>query len=180
MSDADLILPGFYGKLPSAGDFVTRRLPYDFVRAWDRWLAQHLAPLVGSGHWDDESALRFLSGPASFGPAAGIVAASHDRVGRRFPISIVAILPVARFNLARRIDWFASLEAAAQTAHDGLTPDDLDARLSGLGLTLDPDDDSDTVDAMTVWTRHSDLYDLDPADPQPILHQLLALRAETS
>jgi type VI secretion system protein ImpM len=101
VSDADLILPGFYGKLPSAGDFVTRRLPYDFVRAWDRWLAQHLAPLVGSGHWDDESALRFLSGPASFGPAAGIVAASHDRVGRRFPISIVAILPGGKVQLGR-------------------------------------------------------------------------------
>ena len=28
---------GVFGKLASQGDFVTRRLPADFVRAWDRW-----------------------------------------------------------------------------------------------------------------------------------------------
>jgi len=38
-----MILPGFYGKMPATGDFVTRRLPGDFVRVWDRWLAQHIA-----------------------------------------------------------------------------------------------------------------------------------------
>ncbi|TIS08300.1 MAG: DUF2094 domain-containing protein, partial [Mesorhizobium sp.] len=26
---------GFYGKMPATGDFVTRRLPGDFVRVWD-------------------------------------------------------------------------------------------------------------------------------------------------
>ena len=44
-----MTLPGFYGKMPATGDFVTRRLSGDFVRAWDRWLAQHLVPLFGSG-----------------------------------------------------------------------------------------------------------------------------------
>ncbi|MGE0283219.1 MAG: type VI secretion system-associated protein TagF [Rhizobiaceae bacterium] len=180
MSDADLILPGFYGKLPAAGDFVTRRLPHDFVLSWDRWLAQHLAPLIGPDHWDYHTPLRFLSGPASFGPAAGVVAASHDRVGRRFPLSIVAVLPEARSNLANRNDWFASLEAAAQAAQDGLPPDELDARLAELGIAVGTGDESDPIDAMTVWTRRSDLYDLDPADPRPTLHQLLAQNVETS
>ena len=31
---------GFYGKLPSEGDFVTRRLPWEFTSAWDAWLQQ--------------------------------------------------------------------------------------------------------------------------------------------
>ena len=31
---------GFYGKLPSEGDFVTRRLPWEFTAAWDDWLQQ--------------------------------------------------------------------------------------------------------------------------------------------
>ncbi|RWF89350.1 MAG: DUF2094 domain-containing protein, partial [Mesorhizobium sp.] len=35
MSAADMILPGFYGKMPATGDFVSRRLPGDFVRIWD-------------------------------------------------------------------------------------------------------------------------------------------------
>ena len=31
---------GFYGKIPSQGDFVTRRLRSDFVQQWDAWLQQ--------------------------------------------------------------------------------------------------------------------------------------------
>ena len=31
---------GFYGKLPSEGDFVTRRLPWEFTSVWDDWLQQ--------------------------------------------------------------------------------------------------------------------------------------------
>ena len=31
---------GWYGKLPSAGDFLGRRLPPEFQGPWDRWL-QH-------------------------------------------------------------------------------------------------------------------------------------------
>ena len=40
MSAADMILPGFYGKMPATGDFVTRRLTGEFVRA--------LGPLAGA------------------------------------------------------------------------------------------------------------------------------------
>ena len=36
-------MPGFYGKLPTAGDFVTRRLPPDFV--------QRLGSLDGAAIW---------------------------------------------------------------------------------------------------------------------------------
>ena len=35
--------PGFFGKLPSRGDFVTRRLPQGFVAGWDGWLREVLA-----------------------------------------------------------------------------------------------------------------------------------------
>ena len=31
-------IPGWYGKLPSLGDFASRRLPVDFVKRWDAWL----------------------------------------------------------------------------------------------------------------------------------------------
>lgn len=73
MSAADLNVPGFYGKMPATGDFVTRRLPGDFVRVWDRWLAQHIVPLLGTEAWPESTALRFLAGPTSFGTSAGIV-----------------------------------------------------------------------------------------------------------
>ena len=36
---------GFFGKLPSHGDFLRRRLSDDFVRTWDDWLEECLAEL---------------------------------------------------------------------------------------------------------------------------------------
>ena len=62
MPGPDLILPGFYGKLPLAGDFVTRRLPPEFVRFWDRWASRHLAPRLA-----DATPLFFIlaQGPAA-------------------------------------------------------------------------------------------------------------------
>ena len=34
---------GFYGKLPSHGDFLRRRVSDAFVDAWDAWLRECLA-----------------------------------------------------------------------------------------------------------------------------------------
>jgi type VI secretion system protein ImpM len=34
---------GWYGKLPTLGDFASRRLPVDFIEPWDDWLANGLA-----------------------------------------------------------------------------------------------------------------------------------------
>ncbi|MGO8543079.1 TagF domain-containing protein, partial [Rhizobium leguminosarum] len=31
-------LPAWFGKLPGMGDFAHRRLPQDFLAAWDQWL----------------------------------------------------------------------------------------------------------------------------------------------
>ena len=36
------------------------------------------------------------------------------------------------------------------------------------------------VEGMVVWTEQSDLYDIDPEAPLPVLEQLLALSWETS
>ena len=34
---------GWFGKLPSLGDFAQRRLPPEFVQVWDDWLGAELA-----------------------------------------------------------------------------------------------------------------------------------------
>ena len=34
---------GFYGKLPSHGDFLRRRVSDGFVGVWDAWLQESLA-----------------------------------------------------------------------------------------------------------------------------------------
>ena len=40
---ASQIEVGLYGKLPSHGDFLRRRVSDDFVRVWDEWLQECMA-----------------------------------------------------------------------------------------------------------------------------------------
>jgi type VI secretion system protein ImpM len=175
-----MIVPGFYGKMPATGDFVTRRLTGDFVRGWDRWLAQHLVPLFNSEIWPSTTALRFLAGPASFGASAGVVLQSADRVGRQFPLSIVAQLAEAPIQLADAEAWFCGVEEAAVAAQNGeLTPDGLDAVLTGLPVPPLAAG-GETVGGMVMWTNRSDIFDVDPQSPQAALKQIFAASWETS
>ncbi|TGQ52758.1 type VI secretion system-associated protein TagF [Mesorhizobium sp. M1C.F.Ca.ET.193.01.1.1] len=175
-----MIVPGFYGKMPAAGDFVTRRLPGDFVRPWDRWLAQHIVPLFGAEAWPTSTALRFLSGPGSFGASAGIVLQSADRVGRQFPLSVVARLSEAPLKLAYADAWFEGVENAALAAQRGeLTPDELDAVLAALPVPP-VEDEGDVIDDLVMWTAHTDIFDVDPQAPQKTVEQIFASSWATS
>lgn len=180
MSAADLILPGFYGKMPATGDFVTRRLPGDFVRPWDRWLAQHVVPLIGWEPWPRGTALRFLSGPDFLGASAGVIVQSADRVGRQFPLSVVAQLSEAPVQLAHAEAWFSGIERTAIAAQRGeLTPDELDAALAGLPVPpVEPGEEN--IRDMVMWTARSDLFDVDPQSPETTLEQIFAASWETS
>ncbi|TKD31543.1 MAG: type VI secretion system-associated protein TagF [Mesorhizobium sp.] len=175
-----MILPGFYGKMPATGDFVTRRLPGNSVRIWDRWLAQHIVPLIGSDAWPRSTALRFLAGPASFGASAGIILQSADRVGRQFPLSVVAQLAEASVQLARAEAWFSGVEDAAIAAQHGeLTPDELDTALTALPVpSVEPG--GEIISEMVMWTAHADIFDIDPLAPQVTLEQIFAANWETS
>ncbi|TIL62274.1 MAG: type VI secretion system-associated protein TagF [Mesorhizobium sp.] len=175
-----MILPGFYGKMPATGDFVTRRLPGDFVRIWDRWLAQHIVPLIGMETWPRTTALRFLAGPAAFGASAGIILQSADRVGRQFPLSVVAQLADAPVRLANADAWFAGIEEVALAAQRGeLMPDELDAALAALPVPpVEPDEE--VISDMVMWTARSDIFDVDPPSPQATLEQIFAANWETS
>ena len=108
MSAADMILPAFTARCRPPAISSRARAP-DFVQPLDRWLASISRPLIGTERWDQRTALRFLSGPAAFGSAIGIILASRDRVGRRFPLSIVATPGVASLALVRAEAWFQHL-----------------------------------------------------------------------
>lgn len=112
---------GFYGKLASRGDFVSRDLPPSFIQPWDQWLAAGLnasqqqlgndwlqAYLV-SPLW------RFALAPGVCGPQAvvGVLMPSIDRVGRYFPLTVALTLEPAQDVgpwLAVE-DWFEQAEA---------------------------------------------------------------------
>src|SRR5688572_30052214 len=99
-------VPGWYGKLPSLGDFASRRLEGDFIEPWDLWLGRRLQelrdargdawlePYLHSPPW------RFLLTPGTLpgfdrsSTLAGVLLPSVDRVGRYFPVTLVAALPL--------------------------------------------------------------------------------------
>jgi type VI secretion system protein ImpM len=92
---------GFYGKLPSHGDFLRRRVSDAFVGVWDPWLQDCVAASRSAlgDRWLDvyltSPAWRFAGAAGLCGPSpvAGLVVPSVDRVGRYFPLTLVAALP---------------------------------------------------------------------------------------
>ena len=93
---------GLYGKLPSHGDFLRRRVADDFVTAWDAWLQASVIASrdVLADRWTDvyltSPAWRFACGAGACGvaPVMGVMVPSVDRVGRHFPLTIVAELDI--------------------------------------------------------------------------------------
>ena len=125
---------GLFGKLPSHGDFLRRRVSDMFVDAWDGWLRQCLSKSHAAlgDRWVDvyltSPAWRFVSAPGACGPTAviGLMVPSVDRVGRFFPLTLVAELPddVSLFAAASASAPF--FEAAEQLLIDTLADDNID------------------------------------------------------
>src|SRR5258708_39860674 len=94
---------GFFGKLPSHGDFVRRRVADDFVAGWDAWLQRCLAQsreTLGDAWLDTyltSPVWRFALAPTVCGAAAvaGILVPRVGRVGRYFPLTLVWAPPPA-------------------------------------------------------------------------------------
>jgi type VI secretion system protein ImpM len=89
---------GFFGKIPSRGDFIRAGLSQDFTRAWDGWL-QDVLPVSRrrfGAHWDEAwraaPIWRFAlaAGQAGPRPVLGLLLPSIDRAGRQFPLTIAA------------------------------------------------------------------------------------------
>lgn len=159
MPDPDLI-PGFFGKLPSTGDFVSRGLPTAFTAVWDRWLARHLAARLQA---DAQPLCFHRAGPP---PVSGVVLPSRDRAGRRFPLTLAApgrADPEALIALA---------ELGTQAIAQGLPPDDLAARLAAQPLRPHPNPTGDSA-ALLLWTAGATPHAADPDAPGPSLDLLL-------
>ena len=141
---------GFYGKLPCRGDFVQRRAPQGFVVAWDAWLQEclHVSRQQLGERWLDiyltSSVWRFVLAAGICGESAyaGVMLPSVDRVGRYFPLTLIAPLEPGSCILEAACDtgraWF---DAAEELALRALDAGDLDVQafdaevdaLQGLG-----------------------------------------------
>lgn len=138
--------PGWYGKLPTLGDFASRRLEGEFIEPWDRWLGEGLAAqrealaegwldaYLGSPVW------RFVLMPgvlAHEGQAlAGVLMPSVDKVGRYFPLTLLLRLdelPHSAGELEALLGWLQRLEDLAVDAlHDDWSIETLDEALAQL------------------------------------------------
>jgi type VI secretion system protein ImpM len=132
--------PGWFGKIPSLGDFASRRLPLSFVKPWDEWLSTELsdARCALAQEWAEIYARAPIScfslQPRTVDDHAwfGIVVPSYDRVGRQFPLTIARSLPPpATGTGAQR--WWARLLAIGQRALEpGCGADEVDEALAAL------------------------------------------------
>lgn len=146
---ADVLSVGFFGKLPSVGDFVRRRVGDGIVTAWDAWLQESIASsreLLGD-RWLElyltAPMWRFVApaGVLDDLPVAGILFPSVDRVGRYFPFTVFARLPERSSGLVvadRCAPWFERIEdlVLAQLEDEGHTVDEIDEVLAATSEQL--------------------------------------------
>lgn len=135
---------GAFGKIPSVGDFFRINAPPGFSSIWDEWLQRCLvsgAHAYGS-RWDElymsVPIWRFCLSPGVAGPGAilGVLMPSVDRVGRRFPLTLMQPLEdetrliKAHFSDDQTFDALENI--ALSVLDDEISKDALEARLSKL------------------------------------------------
>jgi len=138
---------GFYGKLPSEGDFVTRRLPWEFTSVWDEWLQQGMQAsreALGA-RWLElylsAPIWRFQVAPGVCGPVGwrGLFFASVDRVGRYFPLTLA--FPDSSATALAALSgeaeaWMAIEDAALAGLSPTLPIADFDRMMESLALPV--------------------------------------------
>ena len=141
----------WFGKLPSAGDFISRRMPYAVQQYWDRWCAASMEslkernPISGWGLWGNMPKWAFLlpTQPGVPFGQLGVIAPSCDRVGRNFPFLVTTalndenLIEVVPRAMLIGLAWSAAItEAQMSRSHI----ETLDAKLAAaLALQLQQD-----------------------------------------
>ena len=93
---------GYFGKLPTLGDFVHQLLPQDFANGWHAWLQQSMATARESlgddflNYYLNCPVWKFLVSPGVCGvqAVAGLTIPSVDKVGRYFNFTLATVLPM--------------------------------------------------------------------------------------
>lgn len=134
MNAAALLVPiGYFGKIPSRGDFVKASTNPALLAQLDDWLAGAVTLMSADPDWkasyDAVAPLHFaILGPRRGHAIAGHVVASADQAGRRFPFMVMgtfalaepaAFVPVAPLALSRLWNRHEALACGVMTAPDG-------------------------------------------------------------
>lgn len=137
--------PGWHGKLPTLGDFASRRLDAGYIEPWDAWLSAGLLALrqAQPGHWLEaylgSPSWRFLLLPGALPGAAGtqawcgVLMPSVDRVGRYFPLTLAQPLGADLPPASALWPWLARLDDLSRDAlYEDWTAEQLESALAGL------------------------------------------------
>ena len=164
----ELIINGYYGKVSTQGDFVSRGLPASFIDPWDTWLQE---AVVSSRQQLGESWLNcYLTGPIyrfALAPGIcgengwlGIVMPSVDSIGRYYPMTI-ATMNRQNINpflaMQQEETWFSNIEALALSSlADGFSMELFNDGLNALkpNVIFFSDDATRPVDRITKQTSH--------------------------
>lgn len=126
--------PFWFGKLPTLGDFASRRWPPSLLEAWDGWLAseiqaqQHRMGNAWVNAYLQSPTWRFVLpahalGTAQQRPMAGVLMPSVDKVGRYFPLTVACWLdhlPTSAAQAQALCEW---LQRSDDLAADALYED---------------------------------------------------------
>ena len=105
---------GFFGKLPSYGDFIQRNVSPSLITIIDLWIIQSIE--ASRGQLKDNWQQQYFSSPIwrfviskgliSEHCITGIMMPSVDRSGRCYPLTLICEMnqDVNPFTLARKID----------------------------------------------------------------------------
>lgn len=115
---------GAFGKMPTVGDFFRLSPPAGFVRIWDPWVQSIMA--LGQATYGPHFDRFFMSAPiwrftlpagvAASQKVTGVIMPSVDRVGRRFPLTLMSTLSTpgpASFDHLSDTAMFEKLEDIA-------------------------------------------------------------------
>lgn len=129
---------GVYGKIPAQGDFVRINASDDAAQALDLWVQEALETLGRMGVPFPTEPLYFLhhGGHPSLPATIGAMVASHDRVGRVYPMTVFARVDPA---------WLATRWSGAPLGY-GLFLRDATRILRDLSRT--------DAQLLTAWTRN--------------------------
>ena len=141
---------GYFGKLPTRGDFVQQILPGDFVNAFHEWLQSSMAAArdrLGEPfltHYLNCPAWKFLIAPGVCGlqGVTGVTIPSVDQVGRYFNFTLATVLqsdwdPIS-YVCANRTGFRRLEKLALDILESDFAKDEMDARIQDIAFEFVP------------------------------------------
>ena len=140
----DKTIVGFYGKIPSKGDFITQSLPRSFVDPWDMWLREALADSRNKlgDDWMEcyltTPLYQYVLSPGVCGNQVwlGVMMPSVDSIGRYFPMTICRSFNSGANPLAlieSNGDWFEeAADLLLSCLEDDFSLSDFETKITAL------------------------------------------------